>query len=240
MIPAQSSGAAYALVVELARQGIRVPLVDDSRLRVPAVVIPSREPRSDAQVLVAAHAEAEHTPGRRATQPGDPHTVAHREALSLPGRTCRLDRRPRGQARPRIVGGSKSPSARWRSVRQTPHTLTATRISPAAGLGSAAPRALERMRGDRPGVAHSPCPHVLNLPAAKGGAISSREGSEREGSDAFCVSWNRSTLRNDGNSFDHVAATTRVIAPPNTTVGPTPRSCPATPDSNAPSSSTCR
>src|SRR5947209_538381 len=31
--------------------------------------------------------------------------------------------------------GARSPSARWRSVRQTPHTDTATRISPGPGTG---------------------------------------------------------------------------------------------------------
>ena len=60
---------------------VRVALVDDRGLGVPAVVVPSRERRLRAQVLVAASAEL--APSARARQPGDADPVAQGETRGV-------------------------------------------------------------------------------------------------------------------------------------------------------------
>ena len=204
------------LVVEPVGQRVRVALVDDGPFGVAAVVVPSREPGRDAQVLVAAHAEATHAAG--VAQPRDPDAVADREPRRA--RAARVD------STDDLVTGHDTEPPRLQVA------LGEVEIGPADAAHAdrdadlarppASGRRVPRARADAWRSARGcplPMPARAQPPAASGGAISSGEGSEREGSDASCASWNRSTLRNDGNSFDHVAATTSVIAPPNTTAG---------------------
>ena len=68
------------LVVEHLRNGVGVALVDDGVLRVAAVVVPTREARRHAQVLVVATTEAADPAGP--PKPRDPHPVAHGEAVA--------------------------------------------------------------------------------------------------------------------------------------------------------------
>ena len=68
------------LVVEHLRNGVGVALVDDGVLRVAAVVVPAREARRHAQVLVVATTEAADPAGP--PKPRDPHPIAHREPVA--------------------------------------------------------------------------------------------------------------------------------------------------------------
>ncbi len=65
-------------VVELVGQPIGVVLRHRRVLGVATVVVPTREPWSDAQILTTAHAEA--TGAARVPKPGDPYALADTEA----------------------------------------------------------------------------------------------------------------------------------------------------------------
>ena len=67
------------LVVEGVGQPVGEGLVDHGQLGVAAVVVPAGEARLEAEVLVAAEAEAARAVG--AAQPGDADPLAHREPL---------------------------------------------------------------------------------------------------------------------------------------------------------------
>ena len=160
MIPAQSSGAACSSSKPLG-QRVRVALVDNGPFGVAAVVVPSREPGRDAQVLVAAHAEATHAAG--VTQPGDPDAVAHREPRRA--RAARVD-----STDDLVAGHDTEPPGLQVALGEVEiGPADAAHADRDADLSGRRRRlrafhGLERMRGDRPGVAHSPCPHALNLP----------------------------------------------------------------------------
>src|SRR5438046_10757394 len=66
------------LVVEGVGQPVGVVLVDDRVFGVATVVVPTREARAQAEVLVTTTAEPAHTAG--VAEPGDPGTFAGSEA----------------------------------------------------------------------------------------------------------------------------------------------------------------
>ena len=122
------------IVVEGVRERVRVALVDDGQLREAPVGVPAREARLEAEILRAAAAEPAHPTG--VAQPGDPDVCADREPRRAgPTRSTIPTISWPGTASGRCTG--RSPSARCRSVRHTPHTETRTRISPGPGVGSA-------------------------------------------------------------------------------------------------------
>ena len=133
MIPAQSSGATSSSPNSVG-QRVGVGLVDHRVGRVAAVDVPAGEARVEAQVLAPRQAE------RGRSRRCGPSQGTPMRSPSLPARACRTRvarrcQRPRAPASPARRRGARSPSARWRSVRQTPHTRTRTSTCRGPGLG---------------------------------------------------------------------------------------------------------
>lgn len=123
------------VVGERRRDRVGEGFVDDGELGVATVGVPAGEARVETQVLVAAQAQ-----NRQAPQ------VCRSHAIPMRSPTANRDvPEPSRSTIPTIswpgtasaAWGGRSHSARYRSVRHTPHTTTCTRTSPCPGSGGA-------------------------------------------------------------------------------------------------------
>ena len=149
MMPAHNRGAAVSSS-KPSGSGYAYRSSTTAAVRVAAVVVPSRETRAEAQVLVAALTEATQTTG--AAQPRDARRDRRSEIATPPHRACPPGRRSRdpgrrgcGEARGRLrPGGDRSGRRRRRSP--------AARTSPAAGIGGSRSTSLRGFCSMGPGA----------------------------------------------------------------------------------------
>ncbi len=156
MMPAQRSGAAS---MSLNTSGNRVSegLVHGHVVGIAAVEVPAGEARGSGR---DSHAPSGRRGRSRRCGPTRGSRCGH------PGRTG-SDSGPTASTRPTTSWpgmtkgcfGERSPSARWRSVRQTPQTLTRTLTCPTPGSGISRRTGARGWVRHRPGDVDGPSPH---------------------------------------------------------------------------------
>ncbi len=144
-------------VAELLGQRVGVGLVDHGVRRVAPVEVPAREARVEAQVLAPRQAEPADAAG--VAEPGHADAVTFAASACSRPRAARRCRRPRARGSPDGRRGARSPSARWRSVRHTPHDADAHQHLARTGLRDRLVDPHQRATVDGAGPVDGPCLH---------------------------------------------------------------------------------
>ena len=160
------------LVVDGVGQPIGERLVDHAGIGVAAVEVPAGEPRVLAEVLLRRCGRSGRCrrcrPARRRRSGRPPRTARHSGPRASTTPTTSWPGTVSGRC------GARSPSARCRSVRQTPQQRTATRTCP--GPGSGRSRSIARSGPPAMGPGSCTAQHLIVAPSALVSGYGSRSG----------------------------------------------------------------
>ena len=153
-------------VAEAVGQPVGEPLVDHRELGVAAVDVPPGERRRPCTGSPGPARQNRQAPQVRASQGMPTRSPSASGAHPGPSAVDRPDHLVAGHHPG--VPWARSPSARWRSVRHTPHTETRTAHLPGPRLGHRSLHRLERPTVDRSGTARPAPGRARPRPAAEG------------------------------------------------------------------------